>query len=86
MISLFWHHKWNKLFYVQDHVENDYYLVLTCPPKGLINSNTYELDYPYLSSVVYFEGTKCKDDEAIVDGDLNYVSWDCEGTWLDVDK
>lgn len=75
-----------QVFYVQDPIENDWYVVLTCPPKGLRNSNTYELEYPYLSSVADFEGTKCKDDEAIGDGDMDYVKKDCEGTWLLVDK
>ena len=55
----------NQVFYVQDLVENDRYVVLACPPKGLRNSNTYDLDYAYLSTVVDFQGTKCKDDEAI---------------------
>ena len=57
---------------------------LTCPPKGPRNCNRYELDYAYLSSVAYFEGTKCKEDEAIGDGGMDYVRQDCEGTWLDV--
>ena len=39
-----------------------------------------------LSTIVDFEGTKCKDDEAIGDGNMDYVRRDCEGTWLDVDK
>ena len=38
----------------------------------------------YLSSVSYFEGKKCKEDEAIGDGGMDYVRKDCEGTWLDV--
>jgi hypothetical protein len=75
-----------QVLYVQNHVGNDWYVFLTCPPKGLINSNTYELEYVDLSSVVDSEGTKLKDDEATVDGDMNYVRQDCEGTWLDVDK
>jgi hypothetical protein len=59
---------------------------LTFPPKGLRNSNTYDLEYAYLSTVGYFEGTKCNDDEAIGDGDMEFVQQDCEGTCLDVDK
>ena len=54
--------------------------------KGLGNSNTYDLEYAYLSAVVEFHGTKCKDNEAIGDGDMDYVQQDCEVTWLDVDK
>jgi hypothetical protein len=59
---------------------------MTCPPKGLRNTNTYELKYAYLSSIVDFEGTKCKDDEATADGDMDYVRQDCEETWLNADK
>ena len=58
--------------------------VLTCPPKGPRNCNRYELEYTDLSSVVYFEGMKCKVDEAIGDVGMDYVRQDCEGTWLDV--
>lgn len=50
------------------------------PPKGLRNGNTYELEYVDLSIIVDFEGTKYKDDEAIGDGDMDYVRRDCEGT------
>ena len=57
---------------------------MTFPPKGLRNSNRYELEYANLSSVADFEGTKCKEDEAIGDGSMDYVRQDCEGTWLDV--
>ena len=35
---------------------------------------------------LYFEWTKCKDDEAIGDDDMDYVRQDSKGTWLDVDK
>ena len=59
-------------------------VVLTCPPKGPRNFNRYELEYADLSSVAYFEGMKCKDDEAKHDGGMDYVRQDCEGTWLDV--
>ena len=44
------------------------------------------MEYVDLSTIVEFERTQCKDDEAIVDGDMDYVWQDCEGTWLDVDK
>jgi len=71
---------------VQDLVDNDWYVVLTGPPKGLRNSNTYKLEYADLSIVSDFEGTKCKDDEVVDDGELNYVQQDCKGTWLDVDN
>jgi hypothetical protein len=47
-----------QVFYIQYPVENYWYVVMTCPPKGLRNSNTYELEYADLSSVVDFEGTK----------------------------
>ena len=57
---------------------------MKCPPKGLRNSNTYELEYADLSSYVDFEGKKCKDDEVVGDGDMDYVRQDCKGTWLDV--
>jgi len=46
---------------------------LTFPLKGPRNCNRYELDYAYLSSVVDFEGSKCKVDEAIGDGGMDYV-------------
>ena len=72
------------MFYVQDQVENDQCVVLTCPLKGSRNCNGYELEYADLSSVADFEGTKCKEDEAIGDGAMHYVRQDCEGTWLDV--
>ena len=62
-----------KLFYVQVPVENDWCVVLTCPPKGPINCNRYELEYADLLSVAYFEGMKCKEDEAIGDGGMDYV-------------
>ena len=75
-----------QVFYVWDHVENYWYVVFICPPKILGNSNTYYLKYANLSTVVYFQGSKCKDDEAIGDGDMDYVRQDCEGTWLHVDK
>jgi hypothetical protein len=39
----------------------------------LKNNNTYELEYADLLSVVDFEGTKCKHDEATTDGDMDYV-------------
>ena len=42
------------------------------------------MEYADLSSVADFEGTKCKVDEAIGDGGMDYVQQDCEGTWLDV--
>ncbi len=71
-----------QVFYVQDPLENDWYVVLACPPNRLRNSNTYELDYADLSSVADFEVTKCKDDEAVGDGDMDYVQKDYEGTWL----
>jgi hypothetical protein len=66
-----------QVLYVQNHVGNDWYVFLTCPPKGLINSNTYELDYENLSRVVNFEGTKCKDHESTNDGDIDYVQKYC---------
>ena len=75
-----------QVIYVQDTVENDWYAVLTCPPKGLTNSNTYDLEYADLSTILDFQGKKCKDYEAIGDGEMDYVQQDCEGTWLDVDK
>ena len=75
-----------KVFYVQDPLGNYWYVVLTFPPKGLRNSNTYDLDYAYLSIGVDFQGTKCKDDEAIGDGEVDYVRQDYEGMWLDVDN
>ena len=46
------------VFYVQDPLENDWCVVLTCPPKGPRNCNRYELEYAYLSSVAEFEGMK----------------------------
>ena len=73
-----------QVFYVQDPVENDWCVFFTFPLKGPRNCNRYELDYADLSSVVDFEGTKCKEDEAIGDGGMDYVRQDCEGTWLDV--
>ena len=73
-----------QVFYVRDLVENDWYAVLKFPPKGLRNSNTYELEYANLSSVVDFEDKKCKDDEVVSDGDMDYIRQYCEGTWLDV--
>ena len=75
-----------QVFYVQDPLENDWYVFLTCPPKGLRNSNSYDLEYAYLSTIVHFQGTTCKDDEGIGDGDMDYVRKYCECTWLDVDK
>ena len=72
------------VFYVQDRIENEWCVVLTCPPKGPINCNRYGLKYEYLSSIAYFEGTKCKEDEAIGDGGMDYVQQYCEGAWLDV--
>ena len=42
------------------------------------------MEYAYLSSVAYFEGMKCKEDESLGDGGMDYVQQDCEGTWLDV--
>ena len=50
------------------------------------NSNTCDLEYAYLSTIEDFQGTKCKDDEAIRDGDMDYVRQYCEGKWLDVHK
>ena len=44
------------------------------------------MKYANLSTIVDYQGTKCKYDEAIGDGDMDYVRQDCEGTWLDVDK
>ena len=44
------------------------------------------MDHLDLSIVVDFEGTNCKYDESIVDGDVDYVHWDCEGTLLGVNK
>lgn len=67
-----------QVFYVQDPVENDWCVVLTCPLKGSRNFNRYDLEY------ADFEGTKCKEDEAVGDGGMDYVRQDCEGTWLDV--
>ena len=61
-----------QVFYVQDSVENDWCVVLTCPLNGPINCNRYELEYADLSSVVDFEGTKSKQDEAIGDGGMDY--------------
>ena len=62
------------IFYVEDRVENEWCVFLTCPLKGPRNScNRYELEYADLSSVAYFEGTKCKVDEAIGDGGMDYV-------------
>jgi len=52
----------------------------------LRNTITYELDYADLLSIVDFEGTKCKADEVVGNGYMDYVRHDCEGTWLDVDK
>ena len=34
-----------QVFYVQDLVETDWYVVLTCPPKGLRNNTSYEPEY-----------------------------------------
>ena len=62
-----------QVLYVQDTLENDWYVVLTCPQKGLRNSNTYDLEYAYLSTIVDFQGRKCKDDEAIGDCGMDYV-------------
>ena len=73
-----------QVFYVQDAVENDWCVFLTCPPKGPRNCNRFDLEYEDLSSVAYFEGMKCKVDEAIGDVGMDYVRQDCEGTWLDV--
>ena len=72
------------VFYVQDPIENEWCVVLTCRPNGPINCNRYELEYEDLSSVADFEGMKCKEDEAIVDGGMDYVQQYCEGAWLDV--
>ena len=43
------------------------------------------MEYVDLSTIDFW-GTKFKDDEALGDGDMDYVQQDCEGTWLDVDK
>ena len=59
-------------------------MVFTLPPKGPRNCNRYALECVDLSSVADFEGMKCKEDEAIVDGGMDYVRQDCESTWLDV--
>ena len=59
-------------------------IFLTCPLEEPINCNRYELEYAYLSTVPEFKGTKCKEDEAIGDGGMDYVRQDCEGTWLDI--
>ena len=67
-----------KVFYVQYPVENDWFVFLTCPPKGPRNYNGYELEYADLSSVADFEGMKCKEDEAIGDGGMDFVHQDCE--------
>ena len=50
------------------------------------NSNTYDLEYANLSIVEDFEGIKFKYDEAIGDGDMDYLQQECEGIWLDIDK
>ena len=73
-----------QVFYVQNLIENDWCVVLTCPPKGSRNFNRYELEYAYLSSVAYFERMKCKEDEVIGDGGMDYFRQDCEGTLLDI--
>ena len=73
-----------QVFYVQDPIDNNWCVVLTFPLKGPRNCNSYQLQYADLSSVAYFEGTKCKVDEAIGDGGMDYVRQDCECTWLDV--
>ena len=74
------------VFYVRDLVENDWYAVLKFPPKGLRNSNTYELENADLLSIVEFDGTKCKNDEAIGYGDMDYVQQASEGTCINGDK
>ena len=43
------------------------------PSEGTRNCNGYELEYADLSSVAYFKGMKCKEDEAIGDGGMDYV-------------
>jgi len=62
-----------QVFYVQDIVENDCYVVITCPAKGLRNSNTYELEYVEISSVADSKWRKHKGDESIGYGDMDYV-------------
>ena len=44
------------------------------------------MEYADLSTIVDFQGKNGKDDEAIGDGDMDYVRQDCKDTWLDVDK
>lgn len=63
----------NQVFYVQDPIENDWYVVLTFPRKGLRNSKKYDLEFVDLSIVVDFQGTKWKYDEDIGDGGMDYV-------------
>lgn len=81
-----------QVFYVQDPVETDWYVVLTCPPKGLRNNASYEPEYADLSHVVDFQETKCVSEEDIADVDVNvdvnvdYVRSDCEGIWLNLKK
>ena len=76
--------KAKQVFYVQYLVENNGCVVLACPSKGPINCNRYELEYVDLSSIADFEGMKCKEDENIGDGGMDYVQQYCEGAWLDV--
>ena len=45
---------------------------MACPLKGLRNKRTYQLDYEYLSNIIYFKRTKWKGDETIVSGDIDY--------------
>ena len=56
-----------QVFYVQDAEENDWCVVLTCPLRGPRICNRYELEY------ADFEGTKCKEDERIGGGGMDYV-------------
>lgn len=80
-----------QVFYVQDPVEIDQYVVLTCP-KGLRNNTSYEPEYADSSQVVDFQETKCVSEEHIDDVDVNidmkvdYVHSDCEGIWLNIKK